>query len=322
MKSPIIFAAPAILSAFFTIAGPVANAQSKSDPTTNPALFSELARKDSLLFDAAFNTCNIKELESVLTGDFVFYHDQGYDNPTTKETHADFINNVQKNFCNVQGMKMRREIVKGTLEVFGLSDMEAIQTGVQRFYILTAGKADQLVEESKFSRTWQKKSGDWKMARELDFMVNAHPADNTASATVGQRYQPEPYAPEPKELYDTIVKMDSIYFDTYNHCKLEQMASLTSDSLEFYHDRGGLTTSKTAYIEAIKNNICGKVTRELMPGSIEVYPIKGYGAVEIGYHRFHNNQEAGGVTSRASKFIVLWHNKNGKWEVTRVVSLH
>jgi hypothetical protein len=100
------------------------------------------------------------------------------------------------------------------------------------------------------------------------------------------------------------------------------MASLTSDSLEFYHDRGGLTTSKTAYLEAIKKNICGKVTRELMPGSIEVYPIHGYGAVEIGYHRFHNNQEAGGTTSRASKFIILWHKKESGWEVARVVSLH
>jgi Domain of unknown function (DUF4440) len=282
-------------------------------------LSGELARKDSLLFNAAFSTCDLKAVASVLTDDFVFYHDNGYANPTTKETHSEFIGNVQKNFCGIQSTKMRREIVRGTLEVFELNDREAIQSGVQRFYVLTAGQPDQLVEESKFSRTWQKKGGDWKMARELDFLVNAHPADNTVTAA--GRYQPEPYAPEPKELYDTIVRMDSLYFDTYNNCRLETMASMTSDTLEFYHDRGGLTTSKAAYLEAIKKNICGKVTRELMPGSIEVYPIHGWGAVEIGYHRFHNNQEPN-APWRASKFIILWHKKGDKWEVARVVSLH
>jgi ketosteroid isomerase-like protein len=313
MKSIHSFAAVPLFFALFLLPGTFVTAQPGGAVAD---LSGELARKDSVLFYAAFTACDLKAVESVLTDDFVFYHDQGYANHTTRETHAEFIGNIRKNFCGVQQVKMRREIVKGTLEVFEGNDKEAIQSGVQRFYILKAGQPDQLVEESKFSRTWQKKGGDWKMARELDFLVNAQ------TATAGGRYQPEPYAPEPRELYDTIVRMDSIYFDTYNNCKLETMASLTSDSLEFYHDRDGLMTSKTAFIEATKNNICGKVTRELMPGSIEVYPIHGWGAVEIGYHRFHNNQEAGGVTSRASKFIVLWHKKGDKWEVTKVVSLH
>lgn len=312
MKSTISFAA-ILFSTFSLLPGSFVHAQVKSEVS------GKLARKDSVLFNAAFTTCDLKAVASVLTDDFVFYHDQGYANPTTKETHREFIENIQKNFCGNQSMKMRREIVKGTLEVFELNDREAIQSGVQRFYVLTAGQPDRLVEESKFSRTWQKKGGDWKMARELDFLVNAHPADPTTAA--GQRYQPEPYAPEPKELYNTIVRMDSIYFDTYNNCRLETMAAMTSDTLEFYHDRGGLTTSKKAYLEAIQKNICGKVTRELMPGSIEVYPIHGWGAVEIGYHRFHNNQEPD-APWKASKFIILWHKKGDKWEVARVVSLH
>jgi hypothetical protein len=61
-------------------------------------------------------------------------------------------------------------------------------------------------------------------------------------------------------------------------------------SLEFYHDKGGLTTSKQEILDATKQNICGKVTRELVKGSVEVYSIKDYGAVEIGLHKFHNNQ--------------------------------
>src|SRR4026208_1576401 len=71
------------------------------------------------------------------------------------------------------------------------------------------------------------------------------------------------YKPHSKELYDAIVHMDSVWEDSYNNCKPELQELLFSDSLEFYHDRGGVMTSKPALINALKNNICGKVTREL-----------------------------------------------------------
>lgn len=73
-------------------------------------------------------------------------------------------------------------------------------------------------------------------------------------------------------------------------------------------------------VTAVKNNICGKVNRELQKGSIEVSPIPGFGAVEIGLHRFHNLVEKS--TSRYSKFIVIWQFKDNSWKATRVISLH
>src|SRR5258706_12444211 len=93
---------------------------------------------------------------------------------------------------------------------------------------------------------------------------------------------------EPKSLYDTIAAMDAKWEDAYNHCKMDVMEELISEDLEFYHDQGGLMTSKKKLNEALKANICGKVTRELKKASIEVYPIKGYGAVEMGLHGVHN----------------------------------
>jgi hypothetical protein len=131
-----------------------------------------------------------------------------------------------------------------------------------------------------------------------------------------------PYVPESRALYDSIAHMDSLLFDAYNTCKLDVFASLISDDIEFYHDRGGLSTSKPELVEAIKNNICGKVTRELLKGSLEVYPIPNYGAVEMGAHRFYNNQEKNQGPSRFSKFVHIWHCENGEWKVSRVVSLH
>ncbi len=130
----------------------------------------------------------------------------------------------------------------------------------------------------------------------------------------------EAYTPESKPLHDTIALMDSIFFHAYNTCKLDVFESMISDDLEFYHDMGGLTTSKKELVEAIKNNICGKVTRELLEGSIEVYPIPNYGAVQMGAHRFINIRESG--PSRFSKFVHTWHRENGQWKLARVISLH
>ena len=129
------------------------------------------------------------------------------------------------------------------------------------------------------------------------------------------------YKPESQDLYNTIVHMDSVYFNAYNTSDMKTQAAVFADSIEFYHDKGGLMTSKQAILDAIKNNICGKVTRVLVKGSIEVYPIAGYGAVEIALHRFVNHAESESP-SKPDKFIVIWHQTSAGWKITRVVSLH
>ncbi len=122
-------------------------------------------------------------------------------------------------------------------------------------------------------------------------------------------------------LYKTIVKLDSIFFHAYNTCDIATQEKFYSDSIEFFHDKGGLSTSKKELIEGTKKFICGKVTRELIKGSIEVSPIPGYGAVELGSHQFHNNQEKD-AKPHPGKFVIVWRNTKGKWSITKVISLH
>ena len=131
----------------------------------------------------------------------------------------------------------------------------------------------------------------------------------------------ENYKPIDMALQHKIEELDSIYFTAYNNCDLEQQASMIAEDIEFYHDQGGLMTSKADIMEATKTNICGKVTRELVKGSIEVYPIYNYGAVQIGYHKFFNNQEPDAI-SNPSKFIAIWQKNNENWQMSRIVSLH
>jgi ketosteroid isomerase-like protein len=130
--------------------------------------------------------------------------------------------------------------------------------------------------------------------------------------------QPIPAA-EKEALTQTVAALDTKLFDAYNHCDLKTLGAMVADDLEFYHDQTGLTVGKAPFLAAIQQNICGKVERTLVPGSLEVYPLKGYGAVEIGVHRFHhpgNPEEPGGE----AKFVTLWQNKDGVWKVTRVIS--
>lgn len=123
------------------------------------------------------------------------------------------------------------------------------------------------------------------------------------------------------DLYHTIVKLDSAFFHAYNNCDLVTQARFYSDSIEFFHDKSGLDTSKENILAATKKYICGKVTRELVKSSVEVSPLPGYGAVELGSHMFHNNQEKN-HTPKASKFVIIWRNNNGNWSITKVISLH
>ena len=65
-----------------------------------------------------------------------------------------------------------------------------------------------------------------------------------------------PFHPESAAIQDTIEMLDSLFFDAYNNCKLEVFETLISEDIEFYHDRGGLSTSKTGLIASLKNNVC------------------------------------------------------------------
>ena len=129
------------------------------------------------------------------------------------------------------------------------------------------------------------------------------------------------FQPPSIQIQNEIEQMDSVLFEAYNNCRMEIMDSIFSENIEFYHDQGGLSTSKRDLLLAVKNNICGKVTRHLKVGTIEVYPIANYGAVEMGMHRFHNAQEKENPI-HYSKFVHIWKKEATGWKLSRVVSLH
>jgi ketosteroid isomerase-like protein len=125
---------------------------------------------------------------------------------------------------------------------------------------------------------------------------------------------------EQASLTRTISALDTQLFQAYNTCDLKTLGSMVSDDLEFYHDQTGLAVGKEPFLKAIQQNICGKVERHLMPGSLEAHQLKGFGAVEIGEHTFtHPGKEAEDGVGVA-KFVMIWQKKDGGWKLTRVIS--
>ena len=127
--------------------------------------------------------------------------------------------------------------------------------------------------------------------------------------------------PETDTLYQEILATDTAFFNAYNTCDLETQAKYIADDIEFFHDKGGFTNDKKGLIESLKNNICNKVTRTLVPGSFEVHGIAGYGAVAMGYHTFFNKLEPD-APQKPGRFVTIFKKNDGVWQMTKVVSLH
>lgn len=124
----------------------------------------------------------------------------------------------------------------------------------------------------------------------------------------------------PDELFRTVASLDGAVFDAFNRCDLERFGTYFVDDLEFYHDQGGVTLGRQKLTEDVKNNICGKVRRELVAGTLQVYPMHGYGAIEMGVHRFHHPKAEDTEPVGEAKFVHLWQLKDGAWKITRVLS--
>jgi ketosteroid isomerase-like protein len=127
--------------------------------------------------------------------------------------------------------------------------------------------------------------------------------------------------PAPPELAATLAALDREFFDSYNRCDLEKFASFLAEDVEFYHDKGGVTHGSKSLTESIRKNICGKVRREVVAASLEAHPIPGFGAVQMGSHKFYElalGPNAGPVGQ--AKFVSIWRHKDGAWKITRVIS--
>jgi CubicO group peptidase (beta-lactamase class C family) len=130
-------------------------------------------------------------------------------------------------------------------------------------------------------------------------------------------------------LYKTIWAKDSLLFNIgYNTCNIQQFEELLSDDFEFYHDKAGVTNSKTAFIKDVKEGLC-KLSytprRQLVENSMKVYPLekKGvlYGAIQTAEHQFYAiEKDKPEYLTSSAQFNHLWLLENGQWKLSRSLS--
>ena len=123
-----------------------------------------------------------------------------------------------------------------------------------------------------------------------------------------------------QSLQVEIARMDSLLFAAFNAGDLTRLRTFFAPDLEFYQDNEGLED----YAQTMKDfqdmlRQPSRIRRELVPGSLEVYPIKNYGAIEVGSHRFCHD-ENGRTECGTFKFLHVWRKTGTTWRLSRIVS--
>lgn len=123
-----------------------------------------------------------------------------------------------------------------------------------------------------------------------------------------------------EDLTVTVMRLDRELFDAFNARVLDRMMRSFAPDLEFFHDKEGLQTYdvvRDAFAKLFAQD--NGMHREVVPGTVEVYPLPGYGALETGRHRFCHREDGKEICATFS-FAIVWRQHDGKWEAARVLS--
>ena len=132
--------------------------------------------------------------------------------------------------------------------------------------------------------------------------------------------QEKKVAPTSQKLYNEITAMDTQLFEAFNAKDMSKFKPLFTEDLEWYQDNGGLLSYDTVFAnfeKMFKNE--NKLTRTLVKGSLEVHPIKDFGAIEVAQHQFRH-MENGKEEVGTFKFVAIWKKIGNQWKVSRMIS--
>lgn len=140
--------------------------------------------------------------------------------------------------------------------------------------------------------------------------------------TVGWMGQPcaqtvHPTLPD-AELPALVAQLDQRHFEAFNRCDIDTLTMLYAPDVEFFHDLNGRVMNREQFLQAVRKNICGKVQRQLLPGTMEVYPLAKVGVLQMGRHCFERAGQPGCI--QQGRFTILWRFDGAAWQVAKVFS--
>ncbi|HYD14593.1 MAG TPA: nuclear transport factor 2 family protein [Allosphingosinicella sp.] len=142
--------------------------------------------------------------------------------------------------------------------------------------------------------------------------------------------------PEGQSLTEAIRSRDAEFFQlVFLGCDPARLRTMITPDFEMYHDRGGVVATNADAFIRVHENSCRerapadawRSRRELVPASLRVDPVPGYGAIEDGEHLFYEwrgaaegpPERAGRLVGRA-RFTQLWRLTPDGWRLARVFS--
>lgn len=147
-------------------------------------------------------------------------------------------------------------------------------------------------------------------------------------AACGNPSTPEPAHEDPSsttanpDMVATITALDSAMFAAFNAHDAAALGTWFTPDLEFYHDKGGLAgydSTMAGFTRLFTQSETADIRREIVPGSMEIYPIGDFGLLEICQHRFCHT-ENGKQDCGTFKNIMIWRKEDASYKVSRVIS--
>jgi hypothetical protein len=141
------------------------------------------------------------------------------------------------------------------------------------------------------------------------------------SKTVWKEIVMPKYIPANQKLHDTIIALDKFLWEAYNTQNDSIFPAYVTQDFEFYHDQGGVLFSKEKFTNQVKKffeQTKGQVVYgETVKGTNEVYEIPNYGAVQLSYQRFRENNNP-----EWTEPATIWKKTTEGWLPARSISLH
>jgi len=148
------------------------------------------------------------------------------------------------------------------------------------------------------------------------------------AVTGAPQYHLRPGAAQTPEMTAAIRQADAALFAAvFDRCDTDAVAAMLTGDFRFVHDKDG-ESSRAKFLANLKGH-CDRVKtaedfparRELVDGSLEVWPINNYGALEVGVHRFYARLPGKPETlTETGNFMILWKQEGGKWLMAESIS--
>ena len=124
--------------------------------SSNNDLEEEIMEMDHLLFDVAFNNCDLETYKKLTSEDFEFYDDRSGLNKSIEIEIKSFEDRCSRQFA------VTRKLISSEVHVLG--NYGALQIGEHEFY-----EDEKRVETSKFITIWERTENSWIMRRAISF---------------------------------------------------------------------------------------------------------------------------------------------------------